>query len=376
MELIHILCPYQSSLDLSSVCFDGSESAAVAECVRKTGFAVVMGAVNTRLVKDFTEFCIALDDEVARLDPARVGNRGSHRYSKGAISVTGQHWHHHCFSELALDPAVTAVLDAIHCPYYMAAGGDFCLGECTDFQCLHSDLNGQKWQSKEEIPVVSVSLTLEDWGPLNGAMRIVDRDAMQTWGEDPPSLQDELQFRPQWLASRLYIPAGALIFRDIRVWHGGVPNGSGKTRYMPSITAGTWKAAKSRAKMNTLPAQLLNDHPAEHWRFHHISGACRVPVGIMQLSTRFLQTQTCEQFCSPDSALEWMILLGCAQAVPSAAFGTSNWGRVTDKASPFKGAVVKVHDLVCEGDNVMLSCTDLFNGHCFKIEANMVEKLC
>ncbi|CAE8715163.1 unnamed protein product [Polarella glacialis] len=53
------------------------------------------------------------------------------------------------------------------------------------------------------------------------------------WSELPPNFAEEPE---DMLQSKLFpLPPGAAVVRDLRLWHGGTPNLSGQTRFLPSV---------------------------------------------------------------------------------------------------------------------------------------------
>lgn len=107
----------------------------------RDGFVVIENALNEEqltLLKEASERVIR---EVLAKDKNRQGNRGSHRYSFGSASLTGQLLHEPAWAMLVDLPTVTPVITAIFGSrdYILrGAGGDFCLPGASTYQPLHS----------------------------------------------------------------------------------------------------------------------------------------------------------------------------------------------------------------------------------------------
>ncbi len=129
-----------------------------------------------------------------------------------------------------------------------AASGDFCLPGAVDYQRLHSDV--QDWVASDKTPFsafhdptgevtirdlpspyVCVNFLPQDVTRINGATRQIP--GTQKSRTHIPGLGDE----PEWmkLSTVCPVPAGAIMIRDVRAWHGGTPNVSEKTRSIPNL---------------------------------------------------------------------------------------------------------------------------------------------
>ena len=148
-------------------------------------------------------------------------------------------------------PAVTQIVTAIfESPDYVlrAASGDFCLPGAVEYQPLHSDVND--WRSAERTPFsayhdprgqvtirdlpcpyVCVNFLPQDVTRLNGPTRQIP--GTQHSRVRIPRLEDE----PEWmrLSTVCPAPAGAIMIRDVRAWHGGTPNVSDAVRAIPNL---------------------------------------------------------------------------------------------------------------------------------------------
>ena len=148
-------------------------------------------------------------------------------------------------------PIVTEVVTAIFesDDYVLrAASGDFCLPGAVEYQPLHSDV--RDWRSRSATPFsafhdprgqitirdlpcpyVCVNFLPQDVTPLNGPTRQIP--GTQHARTPIPTLAEE----PEWmrLSTVCPAPAGAIMVRDVRAWHGGTPNISDALRAIPNL---------------------------------------------------------------------------------------------------------------------------------------------
>ena len=168
-------------------------------------------------------------------DGARSGNRGSHRYSFG--SAPGFFEAQEEWSVLIDPPVLMECLNAIfQSPKWTyahgaASGGDFVLPGCTEYQALHRDtgdyLNDASGRLDfRDMPCASITVNFpmevapgSDIGhtSFNGVTRHIP--GTQKSRESIPSLEEE----PKWmkLSTTNPVPAGSVMIRDQRAWHGG-----------------------------------------------------------------------------------------------------------------------------------------------------------
>ena len=217
----------------------------------RDGFVAVSDILNAEQVAILAAGCDEVAKEIVDLDQDHKGNRGSHRYSFGGSSLTRSQLHHPAWQMLLDIPAVTQLLNAIFSsPNYTlrAASGDFCLPGAIDYQPLHSDINDWVDDKRSPFsafhdplghmsirdlpcPYVCVNFLPQDVTELNGPTRQIpgtQHSRMQI-----PSLKDE----PEWmrLSTVCPVPAGSIMIRDVRAWHGGTPNLSDKMRAIPNL---------------------------------------------------------------------------------------------------------------------------------------------
>lgn len=217
----------------------------------RDGFVAVEGILNSEQVDFLASGCNEVINEIIALDDGRKGNRGSHRYSFGGSSLTRSQLHRPEWQMLLDIPEVLALLNAIFGSedYILRAGsGDFCLPGAVDYQRLHSDV--QDWTGNEKspfsafhdplghltirdlpAPYVCVNFLPQDVTRLNGPTRQIP--GTQKSRIHIPGLKDE----PEWmkLSTVCPAPAGAIMIRDVRAWHGGTPNVSEATRSIPNL---------------------------------------------------------------------------------------------------------------------------------------------
>jgi ectoine hydroxylase-related dioxygenase (phytanoyl-CoA dioxygenase family) len=217
----------------------------------RDGFVVVGNVLNSEQVDFLATGCAEVVADIISLDDNRNGNRGSHRYSFGGSSMTRSQLHRPEWQMLLDIPAVTNLVTAIFgSPHYSlrAASGDFCLPGAADYQRLHADV--RDWVDDQispfssyidplrqttirdlPCPYVCVNFLPQDVTRLNGPTRQIP--GTQKSRAPIPSLDEE----PEWmrLSTVCPAPAGAIMVRDVRAWHGGTPNVSEKTRCIPNL---------------------------------------------------------------------------------------------------------------------------------------------
>ena len=230
---------------------DPGDTAHAVELFRRDGFVVMANVLNSEQTEILAQGCASVISEILALDPQSAGNRGSHRYSFGGSSLTRSQLHRPEWRMLLDIPAVTDLVTAIFgsADYSLrAASGDFCLPGAVQYQPLHSDV--RDWQSSRTTPFsafhdprgqltirdlpcpyVCVNFLPQDVTRLNGPTRQIP--GTQHSRTPIPSLDDE----PEWmrLSTVCPAPAGAIMVRDVRAWHGGTPNISDAIRAIPNL---------------------------------------------------------------------------------------------------------------------------------------------
>lgn len=239
------------TVEAESPCLCGTTPAwsqRAAEIFRDFGFVLVLGALDPRKAAQVYKDCQALEPRIVS-DFQPKGNRhGGARYSFGKASSTNSLIHIPSFAKHLLDNwAVMAVMESIselkpscdevhpsatrmHC---IAAGGDFVLPGEGRFQAMHNDMGCESQKNHIVLPppVISVNFAVAPISGLNGPMRMVPgtQGSLGYWDGYPVE-------PAEWRGTRLFpLPVGAAIFRDVRTLHGGSPNFSKRTRFLPSV---------------------------------------------------------------------------------------------------------------------------------------------
>lgn len=170
-------------------------------------------------------------DNILRLDEAGLEpawkQHGFRRFSYG------EYGHSREWEYLGLNERVLPILKGIwqgHDFRAVGAGGDFVLPGGT-WQPLHNDMS---WRAAgEQVPrVVIVNYYVSDVLPTSGPVRIVPGTARFP----VPPYKVIGRFEPRWMKESVITGRpGYAVIRDPRAWHGGTPNTSTDTRYMPNI---------------------------------------------------------------------------------------------------------------------------------------------
>jgi len=230
---------------------EAKDVARAVELFNRDGFVVVANILNDEQTEFLREGCNAVAAEILALDEARKGNRGSHRYSFGGSSLTRSQLHRPEWQMLLETRAATDFVSAIFgSPDFVlrAASGDFCLPGAVGYQPLHSDVQdwapggrtpfssfydprGQLSIRDLPCPYVCVNFLPQDVTPFNGPTRQIP--GTQHSRVPIPTLENE----PEWmrLSTVCPAPAGAIMIRDVRAWHGGTPNIANEIRSIPNL---------------------------------------------------------------------------------------------------------------------------------------------
>ena len=278
--------------------FDPGELEAIVRVFRRDGFVVVADVLRSEQVATLKAGCEEVIDEVLAIDPDRTGNRGSHRYSFGAVSVTRSQLHRPAWQMLVDLPALTPIITAIFgTDDYLvrSASGDFCLPGAVRYQPLHSDT--RDWESPEATPFssfrdprgivtirdlpppyVCVNFLTVDATPINGATRQVP--GTQHSREPIPTLDEE----PEWmrLSAVCPAPAGAVQIRDVRAWHGGTPNLSDEVRSIPNIEFyAPWFRDPTWPSISYADHRNLSERAQRLTRYNVADSSEALPVGTV-----------------------------------------------------------------------------------------------
>ena len=122
---------------------------------------------------------------------------------------------------------------------------------------MSTDDAGASIVIEEEASAVVLASDLVDFTKLNGPTRQIP--GTQHTREPMPSLQDE----PEWmkLSTVCPAPAGSVLLRDVRAWHGGTPNLSNDVRAIPSVQFyAPWFRDPVRRALPRAAWEQLSDH--------------------------------------------------------------------------------------------------------------------
>lgn len=258
-----------------------------AAAVDRLGFVAILDALDASQVAEFREGARHVADKMLSIDALRLGNRGPRRYSYGGASRTGHLMHLPPWPKLLdIEPA-SQVLKAIFPTGYLAAGGggDFVLGNTSTYQSLHLDIGGGPIYDTGPPPAVAVNFVVEDLTCADGPLRVVP--GSHRWHDSPPALPAEPQHMKEVVLCPL--PAGTAIVRDLRAWHGGTPNGSFRTRYLPNaeFVSAAWASIVCGSGQLLDPCRsvlpkTLHDDLSPHARA--ISAGMVEPSGVLHAS--------------------------------------------------------------------------------------------
>lgn len=217
------------------------------ELFRRDGFVVIADVLDSAKVDILANGCADVAGEILALDDGRKGNR----YSFGGSSLTRSQLHRPEWQMLLDIPIVTELVTAIFgSPDYVlrAASGDFCLPGAVEYQPLHSDV--RDWNSNAATPFSAFhdprgQLTIRDLPCPYLCVNFLPQDVTRQNGptRQIPGTQHSrtpiptLAEEPEWmrLSTACPAPAGAIMIRDVRAWHGGTPNVSHAIRSIPNL---------------------------------------------------------------------------------------------------------------------------------------------
>mmetsp|Transcript_3573 Transcript_3573/g.6334 ORF Transcript_3573/g.6334 Transcript_3573/m.6334 type:complete len:353 (-) Transcript_3573:8-1066(-) len=236
---------------------------------RRSGFVLVKDVLSEAQCREVLADCRGMAKEM--VGPEELGNRGPGRYSFGVASSTGSILHVESIAShllnhagLLLQPLLQHIFsDGDRSGYTCySGGGDFVLPHVEKYQQLHADIEvARRYDTDLPPPFLSVNFCIQDLTSLNGPMRIIPGMRGRDW--------DSWKGEPdEWLHSRLHpVPAGAALVRDVRILHGGTPNLSEETRFLPSLEFVSNAFRETGRKdmfppFKSLPRQIFNGlHP-------------------------------------------------------------------------------------------------------------------
>ena len=82
---------------------------------------------------------------------------------------------------------------------------------------------------------MAFSVAVHNIDPCTAPIRMSKWSSMQQWLDETGGLETPAteELEPSWLASRLPMPRGAVLARDVRLWHGGSSNLTNVKRSLP-----------------------------------------------------------------------------------------------------------------------------------------------
>ena len=257
---------------------------------RRDGFVVVLDVLTAEQLDFLRAGCDREIRNILAKDRHRIGNRGSHRYSFGSASRSRHLIHLPEWAMLIDLPTTTPIVSAIFGAddYHLkGGGGDFCLPGSVRYQRLHADMGDRRSHTTRDgsvvqtgsfqdptgqhsirdlpIPNVTCNFLTVDFTPLNGPTRQIP--GTQNSREPMPPRDDE----PEWmqLSTVCPAPAGSVLIRDVRAWHGGTPNLSDEARAIPNVEF--WAPWYREPKRPAMPLDVwkgLSDHAQRVSRDH------------------------------------------------------------------------------------------------------------
>ena len=236
----------------------------------RDGFVVVRDVLDADQVAFLRRGCKREAEEVIAAHPDGKGNRGTYRYSWGGASLTNSVLHRKEWVMLVDLPPLTPIVTAIFgsSDYHVRrAAGDFCMPGAIEYQPLHSDINdhvggffdprGITTIRDLPCPVVCCNFLAQDFTKTNGPTRQIP--GTQHSRENIPGLAEE----PLWMkySTVCPAPAGSVLIRDIRAWHGGTPNLTSEMRAIPNcIFLAPWFRERQLPAMPREMFDLLSEH--------------------------------------------------------------------------------------------------------------------
>ena len=238
-------------IDGQAVLQDDELAKRAAQIFHRDGFVAVSKAL---VGDDLTRMQAASDRkirEMMALDPQRVGNRNSHRYSFGGASHTGHCSHEPEWAELLFDNEVTRRImhHIFNSDNYICrgGGGDFCLAGSVEYQGLHQDMGDPIGRADPRDPAAptmgmrdgpppacTCNYAMQDLTPINGPIRQIP-GTQRARGPGASFNAPNVGAEPEWMKmSTVLVPAGSCVMRDVRCWHGGTPNLSDVERALPN----------------------------------------------------------------------------------------------------------------------------------------------
>ncbi len=236
----------------------------------RDGFVVIQDVLTPEQVHFLRDGCEREASKIIAIDPKGVGNRGPYRYSYGGASLTNSVLHKEEWVMLVDLPTVTPIITSIFgsANYHIRrAAGDFCLPGAIQYQPLHTDIvdNVDQFHDPRGIttirdlpcPAVCCNFLAQDFTSLNGPTRQIP--GTQQSHHPIPKVDQE----PEWMkySTVCPAPAGSVLIRDLRAWHGGTPNVTETMRAIPNaIFLAPWFHESQKPSMPRDMFDLLSEH--------------------------------------------------------------------------------------------------------------------
>ena len=249
--------------------FGPDQVEAAVKVFNRDGFVVVRDVLDPDQVKFLRQGCEREAELVIAADLKRKGNRGVNRYSWGGASITNSVLHREEWVMLVDLPTLTPIITQIFGAknyHVRRAAGDFCLPGAM-YQRLHADIGDHIGGFHDPrglvsirdlpCPVVCCNFLAQDFTKLNGPTRQIP--GTQNSHEAIPSLEEE----PLWMkySTVCPAPAGSVLIRDIRAWHGGTPNLSQEMRCIPNVIfLAPWYHERQTPSMPREMYDVLSEH--------------------------------------------------------------------------------------------------------------------
>ncbi len=269
---------------------------------RRDGFVVVRDALDRTQLDLMQRASVRELEQLLAIDTDRGGNRGSHRYSYGSSSRTGHMSHHREWAMLmdldTIRPILTGIFDSADY-FCRGGGGDVCLPGTLRYQPLHSDIGDRRRTANPNGPgeitlgsfhderglltlrdlpcmYVAANFLMNDLTPISGATRQIP--GTQNSRQPIPSLADE----PSWMRYSTVspAPAGSVLLRDPRAWHGGTPNLTDEVRAIPNAEFyAPWFYEPTPISMPYEIYETLSDHGRHICRYMAARPGERIETG-------------------------------------------------------------------------------------------------
>lgn len=197
------------------------------EQVKKNGYIVLEKVLNDEQIKELRDAFDPLFDEYTKKKGFNTGTNRAQMFLPMIAPF--------CADHVIANPMALSVIDSLvgsdcRCTYF--ASDTACPG--SDYQNVHSDLPPLFPELGVALPVYCLVLNIplvdvtEENGPLEiwpGGTHLDPDNTRHTdvWGET-------LRAAKHMHSEKVFMPAGSMVIRDIRMWHRGTPNVTDKLR--------------------------------------------------------------------------------------------------------------------------------------------------